>query len=486
MMRWLIVAVVVTCAVVGCQRAPSHARSAIAADGVAAVWVTTSDSTRLLTREADISLTTRVNGTDATISVDTSATYQTMAGFGAALTDASAFLLAQRMSRAQRDSLMRELFGGGAGLSLSLLRLTVGSSDFSASQYTLDDVAAGERDTALTHFSLEPNERDVVPLAREARAINPRLLVFAAPWSAPAWMKSTGSLIGGTLRRDAYKSYAAYLVRFAEESARLGVPIYAMSLQNEPHFEPKDYPGMRLTPEQRVVLFRDYVGPLFARRGVPTRLLEWDHNWDDPSAPLKVLADSGARRFVSGVAWHCYGGDVDVQSAVHDAFPDKESWFTECSGGEWAPKWGDNLLWNARTLIVGTTRNWARGVMYWNLALDEHHGPHAGGCGDCRGVVTIDSRSGAVSRNVEYYVLAHASRFVAPGSVRVKSESSGRPVDHVVFLDREAQTLTAIIVNSEEREVTVGVDAGSAAFVYRARPRSVATVQWRVAKSGRR
>jgi glucosylceramidase len=285
--------------------------------------------------------------------------------------------------------------------------------------------------------------------------------------------------MGGSLRTDAYASYAAYLARFADEFAQRGVPIYAMSLQNEPHFEPKDYPGMRLTPEQRVVLLRDYVGPHFARRKLATRLLEWDHNWDDPSAPMTVLADSGARRVVSGVAWHCYGGEVTAQSVVHDAHPDKETWFTECAGGEWAPKWGDNLLWNARTLIVGATRHWARGVMYWNLALDENHGPHLGGCGDCRGVVTIDSRTGVVRRNVEYFVLAHASRFVAPGSVRVKSVAAGTAIDDVAFFDQRAGILTAIVVNSEARGVTVSVRAGSQAFGYRAPARSVTTLRWR-------
>ena len=195
------------------------------------------------------------------------------------------------------------------------------------------------------------------------------------------------------------------------------VSIFAITVQNEPHFEPGDYPGMRLDPAQRARFVRQYLGPLNS-----ARILEWDHNWDEPNSPLAVLADSGARRYVSGVAWHCYAGDVSAQSVVHDAYPDKDAYITECSGGDWAPKFADNLAWMVSKLIIGGTRNWARGVILWNLALDEQHGPHTGGCGNCRGVVTIKS-DGTVERNEEYYALAHISRFVPPGARRIASTS---------------------------------------------------------------
>ena len=178
-------------------------------------------------------------------------------------------------------------------------------------------------------------------------------------------------------------------------------PIHLISLQNEPHHEPDNYPGMRLNPADRATLVREHFGPLFARVGIKTQILDWDHNWDEPDSPLEVLADSGARRYVAGVAWHCYGGDVSAQSKVRDAYPEKDVYFTECSGGAWAPSFADNLVWNVRTLIIGATRNWARGVLMWNLALDEKHGPHTGGCADCRGVVTINTPRAPIARGAD-------------------------------------------------------------------------------------
>ena len=154
-----------------------------------------------------------------------------------------------------------------------------------------------------------------------------------------------------------------------------------------------------LSPLQRETLLQELFGRTdsgvwFSGR-VRTEILDWDHNWDEPQSPLTVLDDSVARRFVAGVAWHCYAGDVAAQSQVHSVYPGKDVYFTECAGGAWAPNFGDNLRWNVRTLIIGATRHWARGVILWNLALDPQHGPHLGGCADCRGVLTIDPLTGA-------------------------------------------------------------------------------------------
>ncbi len=251
----------------------------------------------------------------------------------------------------------------------------MGSSDFSPRHYSYDDVAPGGFDSTLANFSIAPDHEATLPILKRALTINPQRTVMASPWSAPAWMKTSGSLVKGTLRPEAYALYAEYFRKFISAYATEGIPIHLISLQNEPHFEPENYPGMRLTPAQRATLVREHFGPLFARTGIKTQILDWDHNWDEPNSPLEVLADSGARRYVAGVAWHCYGGDVSTQSTVHDMYPDKDVYFTECSGGEWAPKFADNLVWNVRTLIIGATRNWARGVLMWNLALDEKHGP---------------------------------------------------------------------------------------------------------------
>jgi glucosylceramidase len=222
-----------------------------------------------------------------------------------------------------------------------------------------------------------------------------------------------------------------------------------------------------------------YVGPLFERDGVAARILDWDHNWDDPDSPLAVLGDSVARRYVSGIAWHCYAGDVAAQTPVHDAYPEKDVYFTECSGGQWAPNWGDNLRWYTRTLIVGATRGWARGVLLWNLALDESHGPHLGGCADCRGVVTIDSKTGAVTRNEEYYALAHASRFVHPGARRIASTSGLDSLETVAFRNADDGSKVLIVVNDSARERPFVVRFGIRSFRVSMPPTAVATLRWK-------
>jgi glucosylceramidase len=309
-------------------------------------------------------------------------------------------------------------------------------------------------------------------------AINPQLKVMASPWSAPGWMKTSGSLIKGSLRPDAYGPFAEYFRRYIEAYRAEGVPIYAITIQNEPHFEPADYPGMRVDPPARARFIGAYLGPLFAREQIPTLILDWDHNWDEPNSPLQVLADSVARRYVAGVAWHCYGGEVSAQGKVHDAFPAKDAYFTECSGGEWAPKFADNLVWTVRTLIIGSTRNWARGVLLWNLALDEHYGPHKGGCGNCRGVVTIHSQSGAITRNDEYYSLAHASRFVRPGARRIESSTGVAGLESVAFRNPDSSTVL-IVVNTTAEQRRFVVRWTSKSLVYALPAGAVATLRWR-------
>jgi glucosylceramidase len=464
---------------ISCDASDGPARSPEPASGdIAEVWVTTGDRAKLLARQPDVP----VGAIDEApgvprIAVDDATTFQEMVGFGAAITDASAWLIQHRLSASQRDSLLRDLFGPAPGIGLSFTRLTIGASDFSREHYSLDDMPAGQSDPTLARFSIAPTRSDVLPVVKQALAINPALAVMASPWSAPGWMKTSGSPIKGTLRRDAYPTYAEYLHKYVRAYEAEGVKLFAITLQNEPHHEPDDYPGMRLTPTQRAELLEHHVGPLFERNGTRTRILEWDHNWDEPESPLFVLADSGARRYVSGVAWHCYAGNVSAQTRVRDAHPDKEVYFTECSGGEWAPHWGDNLVWNTRTLIIGATRAWAKGILLWNLALDENHGPHRGGCGNCRGVVTIDSATGAVTRNVEYYALAHASRFVRPGARRITSTAEVDGLGSVAFRNADG-TRVLIVVNTAraERSFVAGTERRS--FRFALPGGSVATFRW--------
>ena len=441
------------------------------------VWLTTPTGGKLLSQEPVIHFASGGAALPTTITVDEGTTYQEMVGFGAAITDASAWLLQNGMTAPQREALLQELFGRNPGLGLSFTRLTMGASDFSLHQYSYDDMPVGQTDSSLAQFSIDSNRAYVLPVVQRALAINPQLKIMASPWSPPGWMKTTGSLIQGTLRPEAYAPFAEYFRRYIESYRAEGVPIYAITLQNEPHYEPADYPGMRLDSPARAQLIGQYLGPLFARSGIGTIILDWDHNWDEPQSPLQVLSDSAAAAYTAGVAWHCYAGDVSAQTVVHDAHPDKDAYFTECSGGEWAPNFADNLKWFVRTLIIDATRDWAKGVIFWNLALDDQHGPHTGGCGNCRGVVTITS-GGAVTRNVEYYALGHASRFVRPGARRVASTSFAGDLETVAFRNPDDSSKALIVVNTAAQERTFAVRWSGQSFRYVLPAGAVVTFSW--------
>lgn len=442
-----------------------------------ASWVTTADHSRALSPADTTAFGTRSR---LPIHIDVDGThYQRMVGFGAALTDSSAWLITHRLSATQRDALLQELFGReGQGIGLDFTRLTIGSSDFSLSHYSLDDMPRGQTDPELRHFSIAPNRGDVIPVARAALAINPHLKVMASPWSAPGWMKTSGSLVKGTLADAHFDAFARYLVQYTEAYADAGIPIFALTVQNEPDYEPADYPGMRLSAAQRARLIGRHLGPMLAARGSSTLIFDWDHNWDKPEHPLEVLRDPVASRYVAAVAWHCYGGDVAAQSKVHDAFPDKDAYLTECSGGDWEPVKSGGLTFLAREQIIRTARHWARGALLWNLALDERKGPFAGGCKTCRGVVTINSADGSITRNDEYYALAHASRFVRQGAWRVGSSAGGDGIDNVVFENADDGSLVMLVTNSETAPRRFSVGHRGKVFHYTAPPRSLITLTW--------
>jgi len=439
-------------------------------------WVTTGDRSRLLARESGLSFATRATLANQ-IDVDADRRYQSIVGYGAAVTDASAWLIQTRLNEAQRAALLKELFGRDDGLGLSFTRISIGASDFSRSHYSLADTPDGKPDPDLKHFSIEPNRAELLPVLRAARAINPDLRIVASPWSPPGWMKTSGSLVHGRLLPEAQPALAAYLVRFSDAFAAEGVPLFALTLQNEPDYDTPDYPGMRLEAPERARIIGQFLGPMLARRPGAPIILDWDHNWDKPESPLAVLADRQANPFIAGVAWHCYGGDVAAQTPVHTAYPDKDAYLTECSGGEWDKGWADSLRWFTRELIIGSTRGWSRGIILWNLALDEQHGPHAGGCGNCRGVVTIDSRTGAITRNLEYYVLGHASRFVMPGAHRIESTTGVKGLASVAFQNPDG-SMVLIVLNDAKSQRRFSVSSAGASFDYALPAGAVATFAW--------
>jgi len=475
----------------------------------ARVWTTTPDGALRLAdggtvafrRAAPTVPTAPTALTPVIVTVEPARTYQTMDGFGASLTDSSAAVL-YRLDRATRDRVLRRLFHPHHGNGLSYLRQPMGASDFVAERhYTYDDLPPGHTDYGMSRFSIAHDERQILPLLRRARELNPQLRILASPWSPPAWMKTGGSLIGGRLIDDPriYRAYALYFVKFLQAYARAGVPVDAVTVQNEPqNRKPKGYPGMDLPVAQQKKLIQA-LGPALRAAGLRTRILAYDHNWavhpDDVAATppgqdpevnyaADVLADPATSRWVAGTAYHCYFADPSPQSALRKRFPDKDIYFTECSGIRSkvpAQTFSDTLKWHARNLIVGTTRNWARTVVNWNLALDPAGGPHLGGCDVCTGVVTVGPGS-TVETNAEYYTLGHASRFVRPGAVRIASTSFGTTGWNGQLMSvgfRNPDGSTALIVhnqNDDPRSAVVSVGAYS--FEYRLPGGALTTFTW--------
>jgi len=443
------------------------------------LWLSTQDRRLRLARQPDI----RISATSpapADVVIDIHRTYQTIVGFGAALTDSSAWLLQNRLSAPQRQALLVELFGPPPGLNFNMMRLTIGASDFSLQPYTLDDLPAGDVDPDLQHFNLATNLRNVIPTVREVLSIDPQLKIIASPWSAPAWMKSSANLISGTLLEQYESAYAQYLVKYVDNYRSNGIPIFALTVQNEPGFLPLTYPGMELSAVQRARIIGQYLGPALAGRKSATRILGWDHNWDEPTQPQSVLSDADAARYIDGIAWHCYRGTPSAQTEVHVAYPRKDTFITECSGGDWPSSENGELLWFARDLLLGGLRNWARGVIYWNLALDEKYGPHSGGCDTCKGIVTIDSGTGEIQRNDEYYAFAHFSRFVLPGAVRVWSTATANDIKNVAFQNASASggTVVLVVTNSGTKPHDVSAQQGGIHFQYTMPAQSLATFVW--------
>jgi glucosylceramidase len=468
----------------------------------ARMWLTTVDRSQLLAEQAPVAFR-RGSSAHPTIVVDPEQAYQRVDGFGASITDSSAAVLS-RLSPVAREDTLRRLFDPERGIGVSFLRQPVGSSDFTAeaAHYTYDDVPAGETDFSLRRFSIAHDEARILPLLRRARQLNPRLTIMATPWSPPAWMKTTGTLVGGRLIDDpaVYDAYARYLVAFVRSYAAAGVPVDLLSVQNEPqNRNPSAYPGTDLPVRQQVRVI-EALGPLLRAASPRTKILAYDHNWathpgdiastppgESPETdyPYQILA-SPAARWVAGTAYHCYSGEPSAQTALHDAFPDKGIWFTECSGSHGpadppAQFFRDTLVWHARNLIIGTTRNWAKSVVNWNLALDSAGGPHLGGCDTCTGLVTV-APDGGVTANAEYYTIGHLARFVKPGAVRVASTSFGTTGWNGQIMDvafRNPDGSTAVVLHNENDDPrSVAIAIGEHVVEYTLPGGAVATVTW--------
>jgi O-glycosyl hydrolase len=369
-----------------------------------------------------------------TIVVDPTRRYQTMTGFGASMTDSSAYVL-NNLPAATRDKTMADLFSPDTGIGLSMLRNPMGASDFAVhGSYSYDDQPAGSTDPTLADFSIAHDQAYILPMLREALRLNPRLAMMGTPWSPPGWMKTSGSMVTGSFLPQYYAAYAQYFVKYLQGYAAAGVPVRYISAQNEPLYGPATYPGMYFPAADAASFVGTYLGPALRHAGVATRILGYDHNWDVTDYAEQLQADPTTAPYVPGTAWHCYGGDVSAQSVSHNDYPHAQAFETECSGGTWQ---GTDAQAFAATmgLLIGVPRNWGQSVVLWNLALDDNRGPQNNGCGTCRGVVTVHA-DGTVTKELDYWALGQVTRFVHPGAVRIAS-SQPAGISDVAYTDRD-------------------------------------------------
>ncbi|GIP55504.1 glycoside hydrolase family 30 protein [Paenibacillus vini] len=408
--------------------------------------------------------------------LDETRTFQEMDGFGASFTDSAAFLMNQILNEEQQAEVMQRLFDPNEGIGLSVVRNPMGASDYAREMYSYDDLPQGETDPALNRFSIAHDEQDIIPLLRQAVKWNPELKLMASPWSAPGWMKTSGSMIGGELKREYYEAYAEYFVRYIQAYAENGLQIYAVTPQNEPLFVPGHYPGMLMLPEVQSEFIKDFLKPAFRRNGISTKILCYDHNWDKPEYPLTVL--NQAEEEVDGVAWHWYGGQASAQSEVSRAFPAKEVHFTEGSGGEWIPAF-EPAFSNVFRTGIEILRNHSKSFVLWNMALDENNGPVVPGFGrsTCRGIVTVNQQTRELTYTLDYYALAHFSKIIRPKAVRIHSDSS---VDHIrsVAFKNTDDSIAVVLFNDGEGVENVSLRLrGEAELSFSMAPKSAISIK---------
>lgn len=386
-------------------------------------WITNADRSALFQKQTDI--VTSGNGSRGTaIVVDEKQQFQEIDGFGYAITGGTAELL-MKMSPATRTGVLQEIFAvNDKNIGVSYIRLSIGSSDLNSFVFSYNDLKDNETDPELKKFTLSQDLIDVIPVMKEILKINPEIKILGSPWSAPVWMKTNNNIRGGALKKECYDVYSRYLVKYIQEMKKHGITIDAITIQNEP-LNSKNTPSMQWLWTEQAEFIKTNLGPMLKKEGLTTKIILFDHNLDRIDYPLSMLNDPEVSKYADGSGFHHYGGDMGAMSVLHLARPDKNIYFTEQMVVERPGDKNINITDQVKRLIIGTTRNWSKNVILWNLAADPKNDPHTdnGGCSMCQGAITIDGEN--ISRNLAYYTIAHASKFVRPGSVRIASTFPG-------------------------------------------------------------
>ena len=431
-------------------------------------WLTKGNQSAVLQKQTSVLAFGTAYNTYANIEVDDSKVFQTIDGFGYTLTGGSAQVINQ-LNTQKRQELLKELFGtNDNSIAISYLRISIGASDLNAAPFTYDDLPSGQTDMNLDNFSLAPDKTDLIPMLKEIVAINPNIKIMATPWSPPVWMKDNNGFVGGSLKPEYYAVYAKYFVKYIQTMKAEGIAIDAVTPQNEP-LHPGNNPSMLMIALHQADFIKNHLGPAFKTANLSTKIVAYDHNCNKPEYPIAVLNDPGANPYVDGSAFHLYEGDISALSTVRNAFPNKNIYFTEQYTSSTGSFDGD-LKWHVKNVIIGSMRNWSKTALEWNLANNANFGPNTpGGCTTCKGALTITS-SDSFTRNVGYYIIAHASKFVPAGSVRISSTFSGN-LNNVAFktptgkkvliVENDGNTSEIFNIKYNGKWITTSLEAGS-------------------------
>ncbi|KAJ4466252.1 glycoside hydrolase [Lentinula aciculospora] len=393
------------------------------------VWQTTWDRSTLFTplprttsTAINFTPSTRSIPTSVNIVVDDTVKFQDIVGFGGSLTDSAALTLKNLKTANSGNywNLLNYMFNPTDGVDaagLSYVRVPIGASDFSTSVYSLDDT---QGDTSFNSFNINCTPAYAFEVLKDIQSINDLLKVHILPWSPPSWMKVTGTMNGGSIRPDMVTFYPAYLLKAVESFQGMGIPIYAVSIQNEPQNSNPTYPTCTIAPDVEAQIGSALRSLLNGNGLSSVKIIGYEHNWDDAGAyPVTLIRD--APDTFAGVAFHCYEGNVANQDAFHNADPSKDIYLTECSGTLGSDWWGD-IKWYMDNLWIGALEHNAKSGLMWNIALDGNGNPMLSGAnscngGGCRALVTVNS-DGSYSFNQEFYSMAHASKAIIPKDPR--------------------------------------------------------------------
>lgn len=410
------------------------------------VWLTKGDQSIKLQQQSSVNFSNTANS-GTTIEIDASQIFQTVDGFGYTLTGGSVEVI-NHLNTAKKQELLNDLFSN-SGIGVNYLRISIGASDLNSEVFTYNDMPAGQKDLTLSQFSLTKDQA-VIQMLKDILAINPNIKILATPWTAPVWMKTNENSVGGSLKTEYYNVYAQYFVKYIQAMQAQGIKIDAVTPQNEP-LHPGNNPSMYMSSTDQANFIKNSLGPAFQAASINTKIIAYDHNCDNPAYPLAILNDTAANPYVDGSAFHLYAGDISALSNVHNLFPNKNLYFTE----QWTSStgnFGGDLDWHVKNVIIGSMRNWSKTALEWNVANDASFGPHTpGGCMQCKGAITVNGATG-YDKNVAYYIIAHASKFVPVNSQRIASTQGGN-LSTVAFKTPAGKTVL-IVQNSNSTDKT--------------------------------